>query len=535
MSGRRKTAQRDIRPFNFLLNQKGMDEDDGVFTTDPASADLIRNMHPDKKGEYTTVNQGFSKLNTTAYSAHTIDSLYLFKEEDGTPHFLTAINGSVLDVSPSTGVSASTVHSANTAGNRVRCTTSYGAAYMVEKTMEPQNFDGTTNNVSSGFPATSGTNTFSKPSLICNYTDHVVYANFNGTAKFPSHIVVSDLGQPDSFTFGSGDADAHSQSVNAGDGQEITGLHTMFIPSQNQEYLIVFKDKSIYGLSGDTPNTYRVFQINSTFGAVGQEAITQVGTDIIFIGDKNIYSLKTSLDSGSLRPEAIGSRRVRETLQEMNMTYKQNCVSIALPDRQEVWFGIPTGSSAVPNKTLVYNYRHTDPRDGVWIIRDGFTMPSAAAHETVLYTGSEDGYIRKWFSSSDYDGASFQWEYRYPFFSFGTENQHKRTSDAKSVFRLLSDTVINIKTRWRAGGNDTSNTISQTLEVDDNTAIYNISRYGIGVYSESSDRLYQLRFPVYGDGIQLQLSFYGNTLSGAPTFVGTTGFIEFGGFERRYN
>ena len=51
------------RPFEFFLNNKGMDENDGVLRRSPLSADLIQNMHIKRTGEFTSHGVG--------YTAHT--------------------------------------------------------------------------------------------------------------------------------------------------------------------------------------------------------------------------------------------------------------------------------------------------------------------------------------------------------------------------------------------------------------------------------------------------------------------------------
>lgn len=533
---RRKKAQKNVRAFSFLLNNAGIDEDSGVFTIQPSSADYIQNMHPEASGEYSAHNKGFDRL-TAQLAAARIDSMYHYREADGSDHFLVATDGDVKDIDPGDGSNDGDITTANTAGNPVRFTTFLGSAYMVEKTMTPYYWNGTTLTQMTVFASglTVGSQTYEKPSLVATYANRAAFADFNGSTAYASHVALLDTLAADTFTSGASDTNGIVVQVNPGDGQRITALQRVFVPNLNNEYLLCFKDQSVWALSGDTPNTVTVFNISPTYGAVNQESVIQVGTDVLFLSDKDVYSVTTSTSSGNLQPIAIGSKRVRDILGTLNLSQKTKSFAVAMPDLEEIWFAIPTGASTEPDTVLVYSYRNSDLQNGQWIVRTGHSPTCGITYNTGFYSGDSSGYINRWFSSSMYEAANYTWVYRYPYFNFGTQNQVKRVVDARAIFRLRADTDVTVKTEWRGGGNNTVNTATESLSVDSTGAVYGTAVYGTDTYSDSDVALVLYRFPVFGDGLQVQFEVSGNTSDTGAEFLGIEGEVEFGGFNRRYN
>lgn len=528
------------KPFNFFQNFGGIDEDSGVFTIQPSAAELIQNLHVDKYGQFTSHDQGASDFGGAYESGNRIDSIHSYKTDTGSDFIIIGTNDKFIRIDPTNGVSSGTINSSKTAAKPGDVQNFKGDAYLVEETMVPEVWTGTGSSTAvSGIPLTVGSDVYDKPSLVETYANRLVYANFHGTTKYPSHIAISDDLAPDTFTIGTNTTDAAVIQVNPGDGEELTALKTVYVPALDQNYLLCFKEDSVYAVSGTTPNPsgdlFQVIKINGSYGAVNNRSVVEVGADIYFIGNKNIYSLATSTQSGNLQPNVLGNAMVAETLRDMNVTQKSKCWAVHLPFREEVWFGIPTGSATEVDKVLVYKYDSDNQKQPLWTVRTGMDITAAHVYEGTLYTGTSDSHLDTWFNHSQYDGTGYNWVYRYPYFDFGTANQYKRITDLDLYFKLRANQTVTVKTKWRMGGNDIQKSYSKTITVPSDTTWDNFNWDEASWASESGGTLKRIRIPVIGNGEQFQLEVSGTTASTGITFLGAKGIVEFGDFIRRYN
>lgn len=530
-----RSAKRD-RPFEFFLNQKGVNENDGIFRMDPNAAEYIQNMHPTKTGEYSSHAQGNENHSSELESGARVDAIFTYKDDDGTFYFPTAVNGKVLNINPGTGANDGTVTTSNSAGNLVDFETFKGNLYIAEESMEPEIWTGTgTATPSTAIPATVGSDTYSKPTLVTRYENRLVYGNFYGSTKYPSHIaILDDLASDTLTTATTNDTDGAIIQVSPGDGQELTALISKYLPGSNSVVLLCFKEASIWALSGNTPTTFQISQVNQSFGCLNHNCVVEVGSDIFFIDQNNIYSLTTAFQSGTLQPDVAGSQRVQETLKDMNISQaKEKAWAVHLKGRQEVWFGIPTGSSTEVDTIVVYNYRNKQEGSDPWIIRKGMSATCATVFEEVLYSGTNVGYVRKWFSASQYAGVGMSWIYRLPFYDFESRGQYKRIHELYCHLRVRATTQITVKTTWMIGGNETTKTLPYTISSNAG-ATWGSFTWGSGYWGGGSDVVVK-KIKVFGDGALCQLEVSGTTTTVGVDFLGWSGVVNFGDWIRRYN
>lgn len=526
--------KRTQKPFAFFANYQGQDEKSGEFTVQPTAARTIQNMHMDKLGQWSAHNQGFSHLSAQLESGTRINGLYWYTTTAGVDWLIGAVKTKVKTVNESTGA-VSNISSSFTNGDIVDFETFQGTLYITSKSLAPQKWAGTGSmSAATGWPLINGGNTYDKPKVVEKYANRLVFANFNGTTKYPAHIVVSDDLAPETFTIGTNDTNAVIAQVSPGDGQAITGCKSYHVPLSNSQVLVIFKDRSIYGFEGDTPATFQIYLINPYIGAVSNNAIVQVGPDILFMDLYNIYSLTTANASGTIQPKAIGSEMVKETLADMNTSVKEKCWAQHLPERKEVWFGIPTGASSEPNKILVYSY-YTGP-DGqpvnAWSVRKGSIQTCSVLFNRTLFTGDSSGYVNSWFSTSAYAGTGINYIYEYPNFNFGTQAQNKKINECYLHFILNGDETITFETHWRGGGNDTRKVISVPMELAGGVAAYGTAVFGSDIY-QGSGIYFKARVPVLGNGEQLQYKISGTTeTASGPIFLGISGLVEYLDYSR---
>lgn len=166
--------------------------------------------------------------------------------------------------------------------------------------------------------------------------------------NYKSRVWFSALGDPDSFTIGTDYFD-----VGKSDGQDIMGIAPL------GEFLVIFKRKSIYIMSGSNPDAWRLTgsvnnlsQIANGIGCVSAKSIVQVGNDLWFMSDDGIRSIRRN-EEGSIPLMGLVSGNVSGTIDTINWTYATKIAGVYFDNK--VYMAIPTGTSTTNNKVLVAN------------------------------------------------------------------------------------------------------------------------------------------------------------------------------------
>lgn len=530
------------KPFFLHFNIKGQDEKAGPLFIEPSSAELIKNLHMEKIGSWTAYKQGYTNFTDELESGAAIDGLGWYTDATGTDYLLAAVNGKVLHINEETGATTATATSSLTAGNLVDFATFKGSVYIAEKSITPLKWAGSGSATTiSNIPLTNGSETYDKPHMVEVYQNRMVYANFNGTTKYPSHVVISDDLAPETFTLGTDDTDGGVVQIAPGDGQHIKALKRIYLPAQGDEILLVFKDRSVYAIEGYSPSTFRAYNVSPITGALNNRCVVQVGADVLYMDRTGIHSLTTALQSGTIQPRALGTQRIQETYSDLNLSASEAAWASHLPERQEVWFAIPTGSRTEADTILIYRYPNTEEQlaglQPVWSVRDGKRHTAGLLFNRTFFTGGNDGYLRRWFLASQYNGTGFEWRYRFPYYNFGAQVQSKRVIECFLWFQMLGNETFTIQTRWRGGGGDFEKTLSKTIGPTSSAAVYGTSPpagvYGTDYYGGGATWV-KVKIPVYGNGEALQFEVSGTTGGTAPIFVGISGLVEFAAPSRSY-
>lgn len=522
--------------FALVGNTKGINEQDGVFAIQPDSAAAVENLHRSKAGQFTVENQGNINFSAEIEGGERIDSLGWFKTDAGGSYFLAASNGKIKNINSSTGVVTGDVTTNNTAGNLVSFCPFKGYVYMAEESMAPLKWDGTTTSAMGAFPKTVGSDTYTKPKILGPFQNRVVACNFEG---FPSTFGITDSLTGETITVTSTNAgDGLISQVNPGDGEELTAFYSYYSASQGEEVGVFFKSRGLYILSGNTPTTWQLTAVSSEYGCLNHQCVARVGNDLIFLDRNNIYNLTTAVQSGYIEPRILGGKRVQTTLASMNLTQTDKAWVKHMPWRQEVWFGIPTGSSSEVDTIIVYRYA-SDPLgvevEPTWSVRKNINTTCGLVADERFYTGTTNGYMRRWFTTSQNNGVAIPWKYRYPFYAFDDGNiSNKRIKYAHAWFRAQEDTTLTIKTRWRHSDKFTNvQTLSKTVTSAD-AEQYGVAIYGSSVYPDTGDGLKCIMFFPPGEGTQIQFEVSGSSPATGVEFLGITGLVEIGAPSTRY-
>ncbi len=524
----------NIKPFALVFNSQGMDQKSGIFYIQPSAALLIQNMHRDTTGVYSAHNQGYTNWSPQLESGVKIDSLGTWRDVSGNDYIFADVNGKIYSLDSITGASNGTIATTLTAGNKAYFSGFQGNLYMTEKSIEPMKWTGSGSmSAISLFPFTNGSEIYDKPALITAFDNRIAYANFNGSTLYPSHILLSDTLNAESCTIATtNDTDGFIAQIAPGDGQTITAMRPLYIPSLNIQNLIVYKDFSTYAVVGTTPTTFKVVHVNDMVGALNPNCVVQFGSDHIVLDRNTIYSLSTANQAGSIIPRDLGSLLVKTTLASLNFSAKDKAWACHLPFRREIWFGIPTGSNTEVDTILVYYYE--DPQQpGSWSVRTGTNQscPLMVNTENIFLTGDYSGYVNKWFTSSQYGTTGYTFEYQYPWFDFGAKSQIKRVKELYAWFLNAAPQQTYFTSEWRRGGNNIVR--SQTIDVGQNTiATYGSAVFGVDVYGDTP--LVVAKLPIPGNGEQFRFTISGQTTLDGPEFLGLTGLVEYGGPVKSY-
>lgn len=530
--GRRKT-------FKLFFNTQGVDQRRGEFFIDPTAAVDIQNMHVEKLGQWSAYLQGYSHLSTTPLeSGAAVDSLGEYKTEAGEQYFLAVVNGKVKSMDIETGDVIEDVKTGLTVGEKVDFLTTQGSCYFVSSSIVPQKWQGSgVSTDSGGFPFVSGGKTYSQPSIIERHNNRTVYLDFSGDSPSQgSDVVISNDLDPETIDLSlTPTTNGAVIQVSAGDGQKITGAKTIPIPSSedNKTALLIFKERSVYLLGGYFNDEFLVKHINSDAGCLNNNCIVQVGSDVIFLGENNVYSFTTALQAGTLQPRAIGSENVIEALRSMNLTFKHLAWGIHLPWRNEVWFGFPSNAATVVDKIIVYRYPDpaTEGESPAFSIKNNLNHPSAVVVENEFYTGTDEGYLGHWFTSSGHGTSAVNWSFKYPFYDFGDFEVNKTLHGLKAYFLARAEEVITITTEWRGGSGTQRQVINKTIQFPSNIGVYGDTSPPAAVYGESiygtGAVLAMVPLKPIGIGQQLQIKVNGSSLDTGVIFLGVSGEVEY--------
>jgi hypothetical protein len=189
----------------------------------------------------------------------------------------------------------------------------------------------------------------------------------NGTT-YKNRVWFSDLGDPDTFTTGTNYFD-----VGKSDGQAITGIASL------GEFLVIFKRKSIYILSGSSPDAWilsdgvnNISQIANGIGCVSAKSIVRVGNDLWFMSDDGIRSVRRN-EQGSIPLMGLVSGNMNGTISEINWSYAHRIAGTYFDNK--VYMAIPTGTSTTNDTVMVANTaiqldKQTNPHP--WFVYTGW-------------------------------------------------------------------------------------------------------------------------------------------------------------------
>ena len=231
-------------------------------------------------------------------------------------------------------------------------------------------------------PAT-GANAFSGMPFCWFETNTPKYIDINQNSMFmsgfsnaPSTIWFSELGEPENIQ------PEYNFEVRTNDGDRIFGHKTY------NNNTIVFKETSFHKIIGDSPENFELIELSTEYGCIANQTIVEYQEKLLFLDRKGIVEFNgASWD--------VISTPVEDIFRQMNLTAaREKACAVHFLYRNQIWFGIPVGSSTQNNVTVVYDYLIK-----AWTFFDGFNPAS--------FTFAQGGLTRPTVYRGDYSGMIY--------------------------------------------------------------------------------------------------------------------------------
>jgi hypothetical protein len=512
-----------MQTFQFFENIGGMNLRFNDLTLDNGEAEEITNLHATTQGSWSSNNVGYIHLNSTPLaSGASVRALYNYTTLAGLSYMMAVAGNTLYTFEPNLGTTT-TLTSTLTANQRMNFVTFKGLLIGCNGVDSPIKWDGT-NPVSNlgGWPPTIAGITPGKPSISEIFANRLV---FSGDSNNPSLIYISELENAENFTPGVGAISAGAIQVSPGDGEKITALKTLFLPLNNEEVLVIFKENSTYILSGDDADTFTLQKISDEFGAVSHQSVILVGNELMFLSKEGVTSLSTATNQGNITTGFL-SDRIRPQIDTLNRSVLLASFAVHLRNRQEVWWFVADGSATQNQTVLVYNYGI----NRAWSRRTGISAASGVAMNGNLYTGNYSGVVQQQLKGNNYNGQAIAWTYRTGFQNFTEPRLRKRIKDIELFLKQISNVTVTVNMYWdfKRGS---SNRQSRTLNVvpDASSSVYNVAVYGQDVYNLAGSSIF--KFMPAGSGRYFQLELTGQDVNKPVEIEGWTITTLYGGYR----
>lgn len=345
---------------------------DAVLLNDNEASDC-QNVVLDQKGTVEK-RKGPVKKNVAGLLGPILGMHSLYRKGSG-GKFLLYVDGTTLyKLNTATGANE-VVKAGLTAGKRMRFWTYRDKAFCTNGADAPFTYDGAATVNIGGAPPTSP--------LIVAHKNHV----FMVDPATPNRLRFSDLDNPDSYPA------LNFIDVNSDDGDKITA----YLPYKNR--LLIFKERSVWQLLGDSASNFALDGPRSNYGAVNQEVVAICGDLVMFLSREGVVAF----DLG--RSVTVGDK-IRPDIKRINQAAIEQAAAIFFDNKYIL--SVPVDATTVNNQTMVYDLLRQ-----AWLPNVGQGYPGACytawapAGIDLLYSGGANtGYVYEHGAGYNDDGAA---------------------------------------------------------------------------------------------------------------------------------
>lgn len=188
------------------------------------------------------------------------------------------------------------------------------------------------------------------------------------------------------------------EPVNPSDGQINIALKSF-----NNQVLVVFKERSMWGLFGIDPNEWELRVIDPTIGCVAPNSVVLIEGKLYWWSQQG-----PMMWDGFNAPKYIGQELVPETVDplQINSLYETGIVAVADPPRRRLMWSFPEVGKQFNSAILPYNYEVGRFEASKWQAMDvaSFVEAQDTLGQTYVYVGGYYGRVYKWWDAIN-DGA----------------------------------------------------------------------------------------------------------------------------------
>lgn len=202
--------------------------------------------------------------------------------------------------------------------------------------------------------------------------------------------------------------------VNGADGLYVSGMEVY------AENLIIFKNRSIWALSGSTVGSiinsadpFKLTPVSASTGCISPDSIVAVNNDIFFLNEYGAQAL--SLVNRLIQPIATNllTTKIQPDIDAWNVNQLPNTFGIHYRAKQQVWFFIPGNKSSFQNdKVIIIDYQMQNIT-----IRDGFVGSCGTDFNDKPLVGGYNGYLYQHDTGDSYDGQAIESFFTTPWYS----------------------------------------------------------------------------------------------------------------------
>jgi hypothetical protein len=507
-----------MQTVSYLANTGGMNLSQPDVNLPDTDAELILNMRPTATGSWSTSNVGYQRVNATALGGgQKIDGITSFTTSSGASKLIAVSGGTLYDVVSGSG-QVTSIYSGLSPGARVRFVTFQGLLLLFNGVDLPLQWDGVNPpQTLNGWPPAIAGFSAGQPAFGTIFANRLCLA---GDASNPSVVYLSALEDISQFTPGSDPNAAGLIHVSPGDGQKITGLKTLYLPLENTEVLVIFKQRSVYLLQGSDADTFTLQKLAEETGAVGPDAILPLGNALMFLSEVGMMALSTdqAQTQGSLQRGLI-SKKIQPLTQRLNPARLSESLAVYDPVENTVWWWVPDGSANQNNRVLLQHMGLSASGTSCWSLREGMSARCGVWHNGFLYTGDYNGFVCAQQQGTSYANEPINWMYRTPFYALTKPGSRRRVREVQLLCRQIAPVTMSVDSAWNYQ-RSASRRHRQMVHVqtDDASAVYGSARFEANSYNESGTSM--VRFSPPGSGHSLQLTFSGSVASPAVEIQG---------------
>lgn len=497
-------------PNMFLNNTGGLN--DGANPTaiqDNESPDL-QNVIFTVGGEITT-RSGFSNINSSAISGSAVfTGLAFYKLSDGTRYLVsnvsdggtdsyykmdygagtTGLDGTWDDITGSLSLSFSSDNHADYA-------TALDVLVIEDgvNTTAPDKWTGSGN----------ATDLANAPNAkFVEYHKNHLFTGGNNTN--PSQIAFSSICTTSSTCLESWTA-TDVFNVETNDGQSVQGIKS------GLDALYIWKEKSIWRLSGTNRDNFRLEQMVTDVGTCSNDSIEVINNKFLFFtcqGDVAVYD-------GGLNVQFI-STNISGSIDGLNEDRFDESIAVAFDE--DYYLSTSAAGAGTHNRIFMYNTQYQAWTKFVGINANAMTVYETGSLEQELAFGNYTGTTNTYPDGTNDDSTAISYNYCTKQYSFPSFPQQKTWRVLETFVKQEGDYSINVDKRvnFAASGS------SETIDLSGSGALFDTALYDDALYGDLNTAIN--RIEVNKSGRFFQACYSNSDIDEPSTIVGFAFWIE---------